>query len=231
MSSEFLFTKNIQKQFEYDSSIFFTFRLFFSFCSPGACSDKSEPSEEVSFLSLTGVAELEGNTENDLAIEVTLSKASDKLVSVSYFTTDGSAKSGEDYVAVVDGLLEFNPGETTKDLLIKVFGDAEFEQDETFELQLTDPVNADILRGKVTITIRNDDAPDLDIPDSGYSTPESYPGMNLVWSDDFDAAALDLDSWTHEIGDGCPDLCNWGNNELQYYRPGKYLSDGGQSGH
>ena len=41
----------------------------------------------------------------------------------------------------------------------------------------------------------------------------------LVWSDEFDAAALDLTKWTPQIGDGCDiNLCGWGNNELEYYR-------------
>ncbi len=41
---------------------------------------------------------------------------------------------------------------------------------------------------------------------------------SLVWSDEFDGASLDTSNWTIDIGDGCPDLCGWGNNELQYYR-------------
>ena len=23
--------------------------------------------------------------------------------------------------------------------------------------------------------------------------------------------------WSYDIGDGCPNICGWGNNELQYY--------------
>ncbi len=40
---------------------------------------------------------------------------------------------------------------------------------------------------------------------------------NLVWSDEFDGPDLDLNNWNYNIGDGCPDLCGWGNGELQYY--------------
>ena len=42
--------------------------------------------------------------------------------------------------------------------------------------------------------------------------------MSLVWSDEFDGASLNTGNWTIDIGDGCPDLCGWGNNELEYYR-------------
>lgn len=54
------------------------------------------------------------------------------------------------------------------------------------------------------------------IPATGYSTPLTYPGMNLVWQDEFDGNALDTDDWNYEIGTGFDG--GWGNNELQYYR-------------
>jgi beta-glucanase (GH16 family) len=51
--------------------------------------------------------------------------------------------------------------------------------------------------------------------------------MTLVWSDEFDAGQLDPEVWYFETGDGCPDLCGWGNNELQWYLPDSaQLSDG-----
>ena len=40
----------------------------------------------------------------------------------------------------------------------------------------------------------------------------------LVWSDEFDSAGLpDSTRWAYDLGDGCPDVCGWGNHELQYY--------------
>ncbi|MEI6409613.1 MAG: glycoside hydrolase family 16 protein [Bacteroidota bacterium] len=40
----------------------------------------------------------------------------------------------------------------------------------------------------------------------------------LVWSDEFDNNGLpDSTKWSYDVGDGCPNLCGWGNNELQYY--------------
>lgn len=39
----------------------------------------------------------------------------------------------------------------------------------------------------------------------------------LVWADEFEGTALDLNKWTPQLGDGCPDLCGWGNNELEWY--------------
>ncbi len=52
----------------------------------------------------------------------------------------------------------------------------------------------------------------------GYDAPTSYPGMSLVWSDEFNGTSLDTNNWVHDIGDGCAQgICGWGNNELQYY--------------
>jgi beta-glucanase (GH16 family) len=53
---------------------------------------------------------------------------------------------------------------------------------------------------------------------AGYSTPIEYEGMELVWNDEFNGSALNTDIWGYDIGDGCPNLCGWGNNELEYYR-------------
>ena len=40
----------------------------------------------------------------------------------------------------------------------------------------------------------------------------------LVWSDEFDSGDQpDSSNWELQIGNGCPDLCGWGNNELQFY--------------
>lgn len=53
--------------------------------------------------------------------------------------------------------------------------------------------------------------------------PEEEPPVDLldfqdlVFSDEFDGTELNTDIWTYELGDGCPNLCGWGNNELQSY--------------
>ncbi|MEZ5065986.1 MAG: family 16 glycosylhydrolase [bacterium] len=49
----------------------------------------------------------------------------------------------------------------------------------------------------------------------------------LVWFDEFDGTSLDLSKWEPQIGTGCPNLCGWGNNELQYYRAQNATVSGG----
>jgi len=42
--------------------------------------------------------------------------------------------------------------------------------------------------------------------------------LRLVWSDEFNIdGAPDTRRWSYDLGDGCPDNCGWGNNELQFY--------------
>ncbi|UJH68512.1 family 16 glycosylhydrolase [Allomuricauda sp. SCSIO 65647] len=55
------------------------------------------------------------------------------------------------------------------------------------------------------------------IPTTGYTTPLEYSGYTLAWSDEFDENELDATKWSFHLGDGCPGLCNWGNNEEQYF--------------
>lgn len=41
--------------------------------------------------------------------------------------------------------------------------------------------------------------------------------QTLVWEENFTGSQLDESVWNFETGDGCPNLCGWGNNELQVY--------------
>ncbi len=44
------------------------------------------------------------------------------------------------------------------------------------------------------------------------------PAYDLVWSDEFGYRGLpDSSKWGYDVGDGCPNLCGWGNSELQFY--------------
>ena len=60
----------------------------------------------------------------------------------------------------------------------------------------------------------------------GFVSP-TYATYSLVWSDEFSGTSLDSANWTHDVGNGCPSLCGWGNNELQYYRTQNVTVSGG----
>lgn len=74
----------------------------------------------------------------------------------------------------------------------------------------------DFISEEASVTISEADL-GLGIPSSGFTSPESYEGYSLSWRDEFEGTTLSND-WVAETGDGCPNLCGWGNNELQFYR-------------
>ena len=72
----------------------------------------------------------------------------------------------------------------------------------------------------------NIDNPTLTVADNDEVSPGDT--LTLVWSDEFDGAALDPEVWFFETGDGSEyGIPGWGNNELQYYLPDNAQLDGG----
>ena len=66
----------------------------------------------------------------------------------------------------------------------------------------------------------DDETPtEANCPLVGIETGECPTGdfTTLVWEEEFDGNGIDATTWSFEMGDGCPDLCGWGNNEQQYY--------------
>lgn len=61
---------------------------------------------------------------------------------------------------------------------------------------------------------------------SGFAPP-ARAALSLVWFDEFDGTTLNTADWSYDIGDGCPDLCGWGNAELEYYRSQNVTVSGG----
>ncbi|PRY87916.1 glycoside hydrolase family 16 protein [Mongoliibacter ruber] len=96
---------------------------------------------------------------------------------------------------------------------------ASYTYRESGEFQITVQAHTteeDFISEVVNVTIAETVAGGL-IPDEGYVSPEEYSGYRLVWQDEFEGSSLSSD-WVHELGDGCPNLCGWGNNESQFYR-------------
>jgi beta-glucanase (GH16 family) len=47
---------------------------------------------------------------------------------------------------------------------------------------------------------------------------QAQKSKTLVWEENFNGTELNMENWSFELGDGCPDICGWGNNERQIYR-------------
>ncbi|PJB12010.1 MAG: laminarinase [Flavobacteriales bacterium CG_4_9_14_3_um_filter_40_17] len=53
-----------------------------------------------------------------------------------------------------------------------------------------------------------------------FSTVIAFSQQNeriLVWEENFNGNELNPAVWNFELGNGCPNVCGWGNNERQFY--------------
>lgn len=75
----------------------------------------------------------------------------DQWLSVDYATRDGTAIAGEDYLPVADTLILY-PGETQAAIAVEVIGDKIPEPDETFYLDVFNPVGGSFGAGVVQLT-------------------------------------------------------------------------------
>jgi hypothetical protein len=111
-------------------------------------------------LWIDDVSVAEGNAGTATAtFTVALLGVRGQTVTVSYATADGTATTADgDYLAA-SGTLSFDPGVTTLPVTVTVLGDAKVEANETFTLNLSNPVNAPMGDSQGLGTILNDDVP------------------------------------------------------------------------
>ena len=112
----------------------------------------------LSSLTISDVSLLEGAGGTiDAVFTVALSDVSNVDVTVNYATVDVSALAGQDYEPVAD-VLTIPAGALSAQIVVKIKGDDTMEPDETFSVELTNPVNAVFNQSQATGTILNDDA-------------------------------------------------------------------------
>lgn len=132
-------------------------------------------------LTVSAVSQQEGNSgTSPLNFTVSLSHASATTVSVQYGTADGTASVTDGDYSVTGGTLIFLPGETVKVIAVPVLGDTRLEPTETFQLTLSQAINAQIGGGSATGTILNDDAqPTIRV--NGVTRQEGHSGNSNFW--------------------------------------------------
>jgi hypothetical protein len=111
-------------------------------------------------LSVDDITVVEGDKfNNKITVTIRLSEPSADPVTVTLKTANGTAIWGEDYTTL-ETTLTFNPGETSKQVTVRVIGDKTAElKEEYFELQLLDPTNAVVATdGNGVVTILDDDS-------------------------------------------------------------------------
>lgn len=130
-------------------------------------------------VSISNASITEGNSGTvTMQFSVTLSAIILQDVTVYYSTDDGTAKdSDNDYEPVTASSITIPSGETQGNIDITINGDAKYETNETFLVNLTSATNASIGSGQATGTINNDDtAPVITIADKNVTEPQSGSG-------------------------------------------------------
>jgi hypothetical protein len=139
--------------------------------------------DDMPAVSIDDVSVTEGDsgTTVDAVFTVTLSEASVYTVTVDYATADGTATGGVDYVAA-GGTLTFVPGVVTQPIAVTVNGDDIVEMDETFFVNLSNPVNASITDAQGAGTILNDDVPDVSIDDVSVTEGDTGTTVDALFT-------------------------------------------------
>ncbi len=201
---------------------FLTFLLFATVCYSSCVTEDNGVADPLTLpvLSSADLTTDEGDINEEIKMVVTLTGDNKTNVIIDFASINLSA-TNSDYEVLTKSPLIFKVGETTKEIIIKIIADEAKEIKETFQMKFYNPKNAKMDIDQYTITINDDDdnTSGLTIPSSGFTSPKEYAGYSLSWADEFEADTLNASFWTHEMGDGCPNNCGWGNKELQYYRP------------
>ncbi|MCP4593633.1 MAG: hypothetical protein GY842_23090, partial [bacterium] len=110
----------------------------------------------VSFVADTGLAFEDQGTAT---LGVQLSRAMGYDITVDYTSSDGTATAGEDYTAT-SGTVIFTAGTTQQSILVPLSSDNEVEDDETFIVNLSNPIGAPLgMPSEFAVTILDDDLP------------------------------------------------------------------------
>ena len=181
-----------------------------------ACSESTaEPMTVPSKIFVNDVSNFEGN---NLLFEIRLDKAADEDVVVDYEIIGVTASVGTDFAEQQDQSIVIPAGQDRGLIVVSTLNDSENEIQERLELRLINATGAIIQDDSAYGNIKDNNDSDVDNL-NGYISSLSHFGYDLIWSDEFDEA-IDETSYTFEIGDGCPNVCGWGNNELQSYSNG-----------
>jgi uncharacterized delta-60 repeat protein len=152
----------------------------YTIASPSAATGTITNDDGTPSLSINDVSVTEGNSGTINAVfTVTLSAPSSLIVTVNFATADGTATQPSDYQSIV-GLLTFNPGEVSKTITVVVNGDITNEPNETFFVNLSTSLNANIGDNQGVGTILNDDTPQFNFSLGNYTVSESGGSVQIT---------------------------------------------------
>lgn len=182
-----------------------------------SCSKTKEtvPSAYVPKISIQDVQSVRSEMNTVQRFYVYLDQATTVDISLDYSVSNGTATSDLDYISST-GHIIIPKGAVSNYFEITILADKEQLRKPNlfYNVTLSNPVNCTLLFPTAKGIITSENAPNIKTDTTGYTTPLTYSGYNLVWSDEFNGNKLNLSDWNQEIGNG---NSGWGNNELEYY--------------
>lgn len=116
----------------------------------------------------------------DVVFTVSLDQAPVSSLSFTYSTSDGTAVAPDDYTAVTDQVVTFDPGgPLTQTVSVSTVDDSMLEQDEDFTVDLENASNVNIGDGQGVGTILTNDGPAISISDAA-AVDEGQPALFTV---------------------------------------------------
>lgn len=181
-----------------------------------SCSKKSDntPPAVVPAVKIENASVARTTTNATIHFNITLDKTTTVPVSVDYTLSDGTATAPKDYTTA-SGTINIPANQSTAEIAVQIKGDpTDTRQDNLdFTVQLTNPKGCTLGVSSAKGTIITENGTNFITDNTGFTTPSTYPGMTLVWSDEFSGSSLDGNTWNYEIGNNS----GWGNHELEYY--------------
>lgn len=184
-----------------------------TFFSISGCSKKSSTSSpSLPSINISGVSQNRSTSNSIFHFSISLSGSYASDVTVDYTTVAGDALANKDFKPV-SGTLTIPSNSLTGKVDVEVIGDSLRQANQTFYVKISNPKNCTLGANQGTGTIINTDGLYFPVDNTGYSTPNNYPGYALAWSDEFDSNQINQNNWSFETGNNN----GWGNAELEYY--------------
>ncbi|MFL5741278.1 MAG: family 16 glycosylhydrolase [Flavisolibacter sp.] len=181
-----------------------------------SCNKKNEQpaTPVVPVVKIENASVARSTTASTMHFQITLDKTTTSSVSFDYTLKDGTASAPKDYTPA-SGTVTIPAGQSNAEIAVQVSGDpTDTRQDNLdFSVQLSNPKGCTLGFPTAKGTIITQDGSNFTTDNTGFSSPLTYPGYTLVWSDEFSGNTLDQNVWNYENGNSN----GWGNHELEYY--------------
>ncbi len=181
------------------------------------CCGDSEPEEEMmEDMPVLNIGDSQA-VESDGAVmrfRVTIDQAITTAVEFNYEVLGLTAEPNVDFSSSnTSAMIQAN--ETSTEVLVSIMDDQQKEVEEELQIRIVSISGAELgISEAIGLIVDNDQSV---YSEEGYITADEHYGYTMAWQDEFSTDMIDEGSYNFEIGDGCPNLCGWGNNELQTY--------------